>query len=571
MMLDALSLPPDVRIKTDICIVGGGPAGITLACELDGSGLSVLLLEAGRRRFDRSAQDALRGEVAPGCAHSPPEMYRRRVLGGASTIWGGRCVPMDPLDFEARPHVPHSGWPMRWEDLRDGYVRAQAYCDAGAFAYDVPGALGLGAPPTLEGFADGDVEASWIERFSLPTDFGKVYAGRLAASPNLRVVLGAQALRLTLEAGLVAGLEAASAPGRRFTVRARRFVLAAGGLETPRLLMASDPSRRGGLGNEGGALGRFYMCHVENTLGRLQLSPPDRPAVLHFERAADSTYVRRKFVVSAQAQRRHALLNTAFRLHYPLIADPSHRNGILSAMFIVKDAVLPEYRRKLATIEIADRDRLTQDARFWSAHAANVLRDAGEVLRFGAEWLRRRNIARRKLPFVVVRSRDGSYPLDVNAEQVPNPDSRVHLAGSTDAFEVPRIAVDWRLAPQDVDSLIRTMRLLRDAFARSGCARLEFDDDTIEEQVRASTPIGGHHLGTARMSASPGAGVVDARCGVHGVPNLYVAGGAVFPTCGHANPTLTIVALAIRLADHLKAEAARRPGAAAPCEQEHSA
>jgi choline dehydrogenase-like flavoprotein len=181
------------------------------------------------------------------------------------------------------------------------------------------------------------------------------------------------------------------------------------------------------------------------------------------------------------------------------------------------------------------------------------------IAAFGAHWLRRRTFAQRKLPFVVLPSRNGCYPLDVNAEQVPHPESRVSLSDQLDANGVPRLRVDWRLAAQDVDSLVRTMHIVRQAFVRSGCARLEFDDASLPDAIRAATPVGGHHLGTTRMSESPRDGVVDARCAVHGMANLYVAGGAVFPTCGHANPTLTIVALAIRLADHLKAELGRAP------------
>ncbi|PHK95456.1 FAD-dependent oxidoreductase [Pseudoroseomonas rhizosphaerae] len=563
MILDALSLPPGTALEADLCIVGGGAAGLTLASALEDSGLSVLLLEAGGRKFDPKSQDGLQGSVAPGSSHSPPHMYRRRVLGGATAIWGGRCVPFDPIDLERRDWVEGSGWPLPWEELASYYPAAQEHCEAGAYAYDVGTALPPGAPPTIEGFSDPDLVSDRLERFSRPTDFGKSTFARLAAAARVRILLNAHAVRLAADGGPVERLEGASAPGRGFTVRARRYVLATGGLEVPRLLMASDDSRRGGLGNEGGALGRFYMCHAENTLGRLRLNPAGRPVALDFEVTEDGTYVRRKFGLSAAAQRREGLLNTIFRLHYPLIADPAHGSGVLSAMYLVKDAILPEYRRKLATIEIANRGRMKRDAAFWARHMANVVLDSPGVLKFGQAWLRKRTFASRKLPFVVVRSRDGSYPLDVNAEQVPNPDSRVTLTAERDAFGLPRLQVDWRLHPQDIDSLVRSMRVARDAFARSGTATLEFDDATIEDEVRASTPVGGHHIGTARMAASAHEGVVDADCAVHGVPNLYVASAAVFPTSSHANPTLTIVALALRLADHLKACAARDAAPAA--------
>jgi choline dehydrogenase-like flavoprotein len=563
MILDALTLAPDAVLEADLCIVGGGAAGLTIARALEGSGLSVLLLEGGGRKFDAAAQDGLQGEVAPGSPHSPPNMYRRRMLGGATAIWGGRCVPLDPIDLEQRDWVPRSGWPISWDDLAAWYPKAQEYCEAGAYEYGAAEALGPKAGQTIDGFDDPDILSDRIERFSRPTDFGKSSFDILAASAGARIVLNAQALKLVAPDGPVQVLEAASAPGRAFSVRAKRYVLAGGGLEVPRLLMASDTSRRGGLGNEGGALGRFYMCHAENTLGLLRLRPGNRAVALHFETTADGIYVRRKLSISDAAQRREGLLNTAFRLHYPLIADPAHGNGVLSAMYLVKDVILPEYRRKLATVEIANRARMVRDTRFWLRHAGNVVRGAPGVLGFGQNWLRKRTFASRKLPFVVMASREGAYPFDINAEQIPDPDNRVMLTNQRDAHGMQRLQVDWRIKPQDVDSLARSLRVARAAFARSGTASLEFDDDTLEDAIRASTPVGGHHIGTARMAASARDGVVDADCAVHGVPNLFVASAAVFPTCGHANPTLTIVALALRLADHLKTIPAQRaPGMA---------
>lgn len=557
MIINALTLPPGVVMHADVCIVGGGAAGLTLASALEGSGLSVLLLEAGGRKFAQAAQDGLRGEVADGSPHPPPNMYRRRVLGGATAIWGGRCVPLDPIDLERRSWVPHSGWPIGWNDLAPYYPRAQAFCEAGAYAYTAREALGPSAPPVIAGLEDPDLLADRLERFSRPTDFGKANFEHLAASSAVRIVLNAQALRLVAPDGPVRRLEAAAAPGLTFSVRAARYVLASGGLEVPRLLMASDTTRRGGLGNEGGALGRFYMCHAENTLGLLRLQPAKRAVTLHFETTADGTYVRRKLAIAEAAQRREGLLNTAFRLHYPLISDPGHGSGVLSAMYLVKDVIMPEYRRKLATVEIARRGLMVRDGRFWMRHVANVARDAPGVFMFGQNWLRKRTLASRKLPFVVIASRQGAYPLDVNAEQIPDPDNRVTLTRQRDALGVPRLQVDWRMRGQDVDSLVRSLHVARDAFARSGCASLELDEELLEDAARASTPVGGHHIGTARMAASPRQGVVDADCAVHGVPNLFVASAAVFPTCGHANPTLTLVALALRLADHLKTTAAR--------------
>ena len=552
MITDALALPPDQTLRGDVCIVGAGAAGITLGCELERSGLDVIMLEAGSLKYDADLQDGLAGEVAGGSVHSPPEMYRRVMLGGATTIWGGRCVPLDPIDLARRDYVRHSGWPLGWQELEAFYPRAMAYCEAGQFAFRVGEALGETAPETIAGFADRDLSADLLERFSPPTNFGRAYLDRLKLAPRLKLILRARAIRLHERDGHIARLHVESGPGRAMSVEARHYILALGGLETTRLLMASDTTRCGGLGNQGNALGRFYMCHVENTLGRLRVTPATRPIALHFERTADGVYVRRKLALSPEAQRARGLLNTAARLHYPLIADPAHGDGVLSMMYLVKDAIIPEYRRKLAAIEIANRDRLTRDRAFWAAHMRNVGAGATDVARFGVDWLRRRTFARRKLPFVVVQSRDASYPLDINAEQIPDRSNTVSLSDARDLNGMRRLVVNWRLAAQDVDSLVRAMGVMRAAFARSGCGVLEYDEDTIADQVRASTPVGGHHLGTTRMSDSPADGVVDRDCAVHGIANLHVASGSVFPTCGHANPTLTIVALAIRLAERVR-------------------
>jgi choline dehydrogenase-like flavoprotein len=558
MIIDSRELTEGTVFEADICIVGAGPAGITLACEMLDSGLSIVVLEAGSLAFDKRAQEGLWGELEEGTLHSPPHMYRRRVLGGTSSIWGGRCVPLDPIDLERRNYVPKSGWPIPWEELERYYLRAQPYFEAGAFDYSVSTTLGTGAPETIEGFQDPDILADRIERFSPPTDFGKRYCRTLAYASNVKLLLSAEALHLVAPASVVKELEAV-AGGKRIRVRSKRCVLAAGGLETPRLLMLSDLTRRGGFGNEGGALGRFYMCHLENTLGRLQLTPKERPITLHFERSVDGVYVRRKLGIAAESQRRHGLLNTTFRFHHPLISDPSHRNGTLSAVYLLKDAVLPEYRRKLATIEIANRDKLHRNASLWLAHGVNVVREAPAVALFCIDWTCRRILAKRKLPFVVVSNRHGCYPLDVNAEQIPNSDSCVLLGQRTDHHGRRLLRVDWRTASQDLDSLVRTMRLLQRGFALSGVARLDCDEDALQDAVSASTPVGGHHIGTTRMADIPRDGVVDSNCAVHGIKNLYCVGSAVFPTCGHANPTLTIVALAVRLADHLKADFQRRP------------
>lgn len=528
-----------------VCIIGAGAAGITLACELDGSGIEVLLLEAGGTKLDLAASgEHYRGTTT--APHPEPNEYRRAGLGGTTRIWGGRCVPFDPVDFEKREHVPHSGWPIGYDDVARHYPRALAYCHAGVFDFTVAGSL-PGEGPTLPGLENaGDVLLDRIERYSLPTDFGREHRKQLARSTNVTVLLDVRCLRLQKKGGedVIEAVEVVDRAGRRGTIRASRFVVACGGIETTRLLFASDPEGPG-LGNRTDRLGRFYACHFEKVVARLVAGKA--PVAFNFERSKEGVYVRRKLQFAAAAQRAHRLLNTAFRLHFPDYSDASHRSGVMSTIFLAKSTLIAEYR------DILQHGDTAQVASPRSAHVRNMILGAPEVAKFGYDWLFKRVLARRKLPYTLMRNADGTYPLEFNSEQIPLEDSRLTMGSDTDRDGLRRIHVQWRIGEEDVQAAARSFVVLRDTIAATTSCRVEFDEAALVPSLRTSVPVGGHHIGTARMAASERDGVVDADCAVFGLPNLFLASSAVFPTSSHANPTLTIVALAIRLAAHLKA------------------
>jgi choline dehydrogenase-like flavoprotein len=309
---DADTIAPGTAFDADVCIVGGGPAGISLALSLADTGLRVLLLEAGRKPQDKEAQALYEGEVADEAMHSPPHRYRQRGLGGSSAIWGGRCMPYDPIDFERRPWVPESGWPIGYEDLLPHYVAANALAEAGRYAYDAREAF-PDSPPMISGFASEIVRSTGLERFSCPTHFGVRYLRRLQLARNVRVIQGAvcTGIRLAPEGGTVRSLDVAGLDGRRFTVTARATVLAMGGLETPRLLLASNDVVPQGVGNEYDVVGRYYMCHIAGNVGTLEVHgwPSD---VRHgYEVAPDGVYCRRRLSIAASRQKREGLLNTS--------------------------------------------------------------------------------------------------------------------------------------------------------------------------------------------------------------------------------------------------------------------
>lgn len=545
MLASARDVPPGSVLHADVAIVGGGPAGITLALELMGSGLSVLLLEAGGGAGrGRGGVDAFHGEVADASRHPPIDLYRRQGLGGTSSVWGGRCVPFDPIDFEPRSHVPWSGWPIGYDDVLPFYRRAMDHCHAGPFHFRVAEALGPDAAPMVPGFRPPEIDIDGVERFSLPTDFGRAYRRPLANSPTTTVLLHSTCIGLdpTPSGTGIAALRVAAEPGRTFTVRARRHVLAAGGLETARLLLAA------GVGNRFGHVGRFYMCHLEGKAAMARF-PAGARVIYEYERDRGGVYLRRFFSFAAALQREQAMTNIILRFEPPVVADPAHGNPVLSAMYLVHALLQPEYSCKLGDVGSSYDGAATPAGRL-GGHIANVAGGLPQLARFSAGWAVKHWLARRKQPYLGAVARDGTLYLDFNAEQTPNPDSRVTLSGARDAYGVPRLHVAWRVCDLDIASVSTAYRLIAAALNGAGAGRLTIDEDEIRDGYRA---MGGHHIGTARMAEDASLGVVDRNCRVFDLDNLFVAGSAVFPTSSHANPTLTIVALATRLADHLKA------------------
>ncbi|MDR6788491.1 choline dehydrogenase-like flavoprotein [Sphingomonas sp. BE138] len=553
MILDARQPALPERIETDLAIVGGGPAGITLALAMADAGWDVVLIEAGGDRFDKAGQDFLRAQSVSPASHSPGEMYRRRQLGGTSAVWGGRCIPFDPIDFETRDWMPAARWPIGYEEVARFYPQAMALAEAGAAEFTTreadprrePALPGLGA----------DAVAERIERFSHPTDFGAWYRKRLTQAAGLRVLTHAPVERiLTDDAGAVArGALVRRADGGALTIAAPRVVVAAGGIETARLLLASDDARRCGLGNERDLVGRYYQCHLEGTLGTIAFHPPEGHAAFDYFRSHDGIYGRRYLWLAPEAQRRERLAGMVLRPAHPSIVDPAHRHPILSAMYLAKNMIVPEYARKMTALEHDARARRGgSSAAFHLAHLRNVVLGAPRLARFGVDWTRRRILARRKLPSVLLAERGGVYPLDLNGEQEPHPDSRVLLGDERDAAGMRRAVIEWRCTEADRARMIAGVRVIAAAVNRSGAATITLDDADAQAWRDNPVPVGGHHIGTARMAASAAEGVCDANAELFGTRGVFVAGAAAFPTSSFANPTLTLLALTLRLAAHLR-------------------
>lgn len=556
MIESARSFDDGTLLDCDVAIVGAGAAGITLALGLmeKAPKLDVLLVEAGGRRFDFNAQTAyFAHERLEPDAHPPLELYRRRMLGGTTSVWGGRCIPLSPDDFLPRPEIGRNGWPIGYGDVAAHYPKALEILEGGKAEFTA-GETFADASAGLSREATGELIADEIERFSPPTDLGKRYGERLASAARVRVLLDAPCVSLTTdESGLRSTGCLLRCGDNSLRVAARATVIAAGGLETPRLLLSSKDAKPNGLGNDHDQVGRTYMTHLFATLGLAKFDKSVGRRDLDYAKSHDGVWCRRMFRLSESARRRHHLPNFVLRPTIPAVADPAHGNAILSAVFFAKRFLVPEYARRLSAMPADNSAGRQSGAHRLAAHAGNLVRGAPSLLRFTAFWAKNRWLAQRQIPSLFLESAEAAYPLEINLEQLPDPQSRVSLGNGLDPLGMQRLVVNWKPGGDFAAHIGAIYDAFGEAFRRAGLGTIVLPEEQREKIAGACEAQGGHHIGTARMSAEARGGVVDGNCEVWGTKGLFVAGSAVFPTSGFANPTLTISALALRLADHLAA------------------
>ena len=526
MLIDARTLPPDAQLDSDVCVIGGGPAGIALAHRWIGKQFRVALLESGGLRIRRRSQKLARGANV-GLPYIPLHVSRMRCLGGSTARWTGWCRPLDPIDFEARDWVPDSGWPFGPDELAPYYRDAHQLCELGTYRYDAEPWLGVAGPELLD---SGGPLRTAIFHHSPPTHFGAAFREQLEQARNVTVYLNATLLDLQADEGGSIRSAAAGVPGRgKLTVRSRIYVLAAGGIENARILLLSN-SGRGGLGNQRGLVGRYFMEHPILFAGAFEPDPPDRDLGLYTfpPTRVETPDLRGRIVAalapSADVMRTERIGNCAVYF----MRRESHKT--VPDYFTAGVASLHELAAAARRLEVPEATR---------HHLKSVLAELGPVTRTAARAWR-------------APTPEGRYALKVYLEPFPNPSSRVELSGERDRFGQPRARVRWRLTEADRRTLRRLLEITRTEIQRTGSGRLRVMGADTESGWPPTLSGGSHHMGVTRMHEDPGRGVVDPDCLVHGLSNLFVAGSAVFPTAGFANPTLTIIALALRLADHLE-------------------
>ncbi|MEO8578485.1 MAG: GMC family oxidoreductase [Gemmatimonadales bacterium] len=520
MIIDTTSATLDPVVNCDVCIVGAGAAGITIARELIGGHLTVALFESGGLMPDRRTQALNRGSYNNPYDHAL-EDSQSRSFGGTTNLWSGWCRPLDESDFTRRDWIPHSGWPLSIETLQPWYNKARRVCE-----------LDDENPATLadRGPWPFDQRRLSTRRFDLspPTRFGQKFRAELASSPNVRVCLNANAVAFGTDESTrrIESIEFKTLSGKSILATARVFILAAGGIENPRLLLSSGATRRCALGNENDLVGRFYMNHLAFFSAEFRESDTC-PSVAFYTTPFDgrpATAGRHSGAAShpESVMRERKLLGAVLRfVHRPsYAAEPAFYSSAVASARIMATSLL--------NARVPGRALM---------HASRSMKGGVRVTRFAVRVLAHSVKPKSKLLVRCI------------AESAPDPDNRVTLSSRPDALGQPTANVRWEIGEAERKSV----RVLHTAFATE-ISRLGFGKvSPIHPDFLPNSLTGAsHHIGTTRMHDSPRHGVVDRDCRVHDIANLFISGSSVFATSGYANPTLTIIALSLRLAERIK-------------------
>ncbi len=515
-------------IRTDICIIGSGPAGSTIFSELREAAIDVVLLESGasHRHPYTDSLNEIENVGAPRVIDQ--WSVRNRMLGGSSHTWMGRCAAFDDIDYESRPWVPHSGWPFDASELAPYQERVAAH-------------LGLATERDLyrrrPHGRDSSSSSSRLDRRYLepivwqyskdpsnPYDFMR-FGSRLmnTVTDKARIFTGATALHINTNEAVSAAesVDVVFRDGQRTTVFASVIVLCAGAIENSRLLLASNRNAGCGLGNARDLVGRYLMDHPRGSVASFDMwTANELPSQFGLYTVRASGGVR------------------MFRQGVKLSPSVQRAEGLLNCSAWVSEVVTEDDPWHALKRVLRGKAHLRRDVAIIGSNAGLL-----------AKGLRHHLTGRGSLP----RKLRG-LELDVMVEQCPDPDSRVTLSDRTDAHGLPLSRISWRIGEQEQETVCRTAELVEQEFVRLGKPRPRLADWVRgARRFPASFLDVAHPTGTTRMSETPATGVVDPQCQVHGISGLYVSGSSVFPTCSHANPTQMIVTMAVRLADTLKA------------------
>jgi choline dehydrogenase-like flavoprotein len=499
--------------KFDVCILGAGAAGLVLAIELIKHGKRVVVVESGGlRRWERRTQALNKSEIA-GLPFAGVHSGRFRALGGTTVTWPGQIIELDEMDFARRDWVPGSGWPFPKSELTTAYARA---IELEGLAGSLPDDLSVwkergSRPPNF-----GDELDFSFSRFCPQPKFARLFENAISNSADLGIFLHANACELVMDEDgeTVTSVRCRTLAGIEAYFGADRFVLCMGGIENSRFLLQPYQSAPW---NRSGVVGRFFQDHIhcfaanifEAKLDEHWHYGPNRWIFHGYEYFP-------KIKLSAVAQKRYRVLNATGLTEYD-------------------DGIFPAYRTAVLIIAGPASAITPKELAYFLPRAPYVL------------WHYFKNKANRQY-----RLQSGKLKLSVYCEQSPLSDSRISLTEKRDPLGLFRSRIDWRVSEQEVATIRRYVEVAKRVFEERGLARIEPDPDLLHDGIVQQIRDQFHHMGGTRIASSAVAGVVDANLRLFGTRNAYVCGSSVFPASGFANPTHTVLALAVRLAWHLK-------------------
>ncbi len=514
MHIDSRNLPDNTTIEGDVCIIGAGAAGISMALDWMNTPYKVILLESGGFEYDDKVQDLYKGKTT-GQKYYPLKSSRLSLFGGTTGHWAGMCSPFDNIDFIERDWVPNSGWPISRKDLDPFYARANEKLKLGPYNYNLD--YWQKEMPNLNPFPL-DENIVWHKIWQISPAWGfngglsKFYKEDIIKAKNIHLHTYATVIDIKANENVtnIDHVVVKNLSGKRQTVKAKHFILASGAIQNARLLLASNKQAPKGLGNENDIVGRYFMEHLEIQTAELWLFEPFPTDLFTF--FIENPKLWCELAIAEKVQIENKILNGTAGL-----------------------SPLSTARHTKPRIETwQDEDpRKSVDNLF-------------------KNWDEAAKLAENENKGAITRA----FEFQTRIEQAPNPDSRVTIGTELDELGMPRANLHWALTELDKRSIRKVNQIIGQQIGRAGIGRVKLKEFLQDEKDNTSWPEGTnggwHHMGTTRMSKDPKRGVVDANCQVHGLANLYVAGSGCYATSGAPNPTLTLVALSLRLSDYVK-------------------
>jgi choline dehydrogenase-like flavoprotein len=513
MVRDLLTERPESGTSSDVCIVGAGAAGIVLAIELLRYGRSVTMLEGGGAAIEAASQGPYRSELA-GLPHRGIHTGRYRAVGGTTTKWGGQILELDERDFEARAGIALSGWPIAKKELMPHYERALEIEGLAGVNRDddaVWNEIGLRRPTF-------DCLETYCSRWCPQPNFAVLHRETLERHPGLTVWRHANAVGLEFNTETLTGIRARTLTGIEVTFRAREYVFCMGAIESSRFFL--QPQAGDVPWNRSGLLGKHFQDHID--CNAATVVPLD---VARFHAAFDNVFSKGfkyhpKLRLVASKQAEFHTLNVAGTMNFVSDADDVIGNIKRSAKHLL--------RGQLAEIEGSDLMTL----------AKNLPLLVRQTWRYGVQHR-------------AYNPPDATIILRVHCEQQPDSSSSIMLSDERDALGMLRTKLDWRISTLELETVLQYVLVAQSSLATLARvepnAALSSHDPSFVTQCDDSN----HHMGGMRMAGSETEGLVDANLRLYGLWNAYICSAAVFPTSGHSNPTHTLLALAVRLAEHL--------------------